>query len=136
VGRGEQLHAGRDLTRRANYDLRHVQHHRIDVHERPVADADPAVLAEEGRPHDDAFAHVPQRLTQQLVALRPLPRRRAVEPGQQLLDPLELGRVVGIVADVQLAAQHPLSHIAHAPLSPGSAARGVSATSIRAGSSL
>jgi hypothetical protein len=57
--RGQQLDAGGDLTVRADRDRRDVEHHRTDVDERPVADADLAVLAVERRPHDDVLAHVP-----------------------------------------------------------------------------
>jgi hypothetical protein len=48
----------------------------------------------------------------------PRARRRPVELRQQLQHPLELGFVVGVVADVQLTAQHPLSHLAHPPYLP------------------
>jgi hypothetical protein len=50
---------------------------------------------------------------QQRGALVPGAGRRAVELRQQLLRARELGRAVGVAAVVQLAPQHPLSHLAH-----------------------
>jgi hypothetical protein len=50
---------------------------------------------------------------QQLVAVVPGSRRGPVELGQQVLHASELRGVVGVFGDVQLAAQHPLSHLAH-----------------------
>ncbi|HET9740593.1 MAG TPA: hypothetical protein VFP78_20950 [Solirubrobacteraceae bacterium] len=54
-----------------------------------------------------------QHLAEQRVAPVPSPRRRPVEPGEELLHASELSIVLGIVGDVELAAQHPLSHLAH-----------------------
>ena len=86
--------------------------------ERPVAAADLAVLAVERRTHDDDLSDVSQRPAQRRVALVPGARRGPGELGQPLLDASELGFVVGIVGYVQLAAQHPLSHLAHPSLIP------------------
>jgi hypothetical protein len=65
----------------------------------------------EGRTHDDVLADMPQRLSKQRITLVLRSRRRPVEPGQG--PACELGLAVGIVGDVQLAGQHPLSHLAH-----------------------
>ena len=37
----------------------------------------------------------------------------AIEPGEELLHPSELGLARRVVGDVQLAAHHPISHLAH-----------------------
>jgi hypothetical protein len=113
VRRGKQLHPRRDLARGADRDRRDVEDHRIDVDERPVADADLAVLVVERRAHHDALADVPEEPAQQRVALVPGTRRRAVELREQPLRTPELGRAVGVAPLVQLAPQHPLSHLAH-----------------------
>jgi hypothetical protein len=52
------------------------------------------------------------------VALVPGARRGPVELGQPLLDASELGLVVGVLGDVQRAAQRPLSHLAHPACRP------------------
>jgi hypothetical protein len=103
------VHPRGDLARGADRDRREVEHHRLDVDERPVADADRAVLAVEGRTHDDALADVPQRPAEQPIALVPCSRRSPIELRKQFLHAVELGFVVGVVGDVQLAPQHPLA---------------------------
>jgi hypothetical protein len=94
------------------------------AHQRTSCGGDRAVLAVEGRSHDDALAHLPERAAQQRVALVPRAGRCAVEPSEQLLHARGLRLVVGIVGDVQLAAQHPLSHLAHDGVLPRSGAVG------------
>ena len=63
--RGEQLHPRRELARGADRDRRDVEHHRVDVDERVVTDADFAVLAVERRADHDVLADVPQQPAQQ-----------------------------------------------------------------------
>src|SRR5262249_43276262 len=117
MGGGEELHPWGDLARRANSDRRHIKHDRVDIDERAVANADRPVLAVERRAHDDLLANLPQHLTEQPVALVPCGRPSPVEAREELLDPRELGLVLRIIRDVQLATEHPLPHFAHASAS-------------------
>jgi hypothetical protein len=75
---GQQLHARGDLTCGADCDRRDVEHYRVDVDERPVADADRSVLAVEGWPHGDVLADVPERAAEQRVTLLPCSRTGVV----------------------------------------------------------
>src|SRR3954447_1185827 len=79
MGGGEKLDPRGDLAGGADGDRRDVEHDRVDVDERPVADADVAVLAVERRAHDDALADVAQHPPQQPVPLVPRTGRGAVE---------------------------------------------------------
>jgi hypothetical protein len=54
VHRGERLDPRGDLARGADGDWRDVEHNRIDIDERPVADLDRPAVAREGRTHDGA----------------------------------------------------------------------------------
>jgi hypothetical protein len=67
-------------------------------------------------PYQERGAHdnVAQHLAQEGVPLVPRARRGAVEPREQLLHVPELGRVLGVVGDVQLTSEHPLPHLTHA----------------------
>ena len=120
---GQQLHPRRDLTCGSDRDRSDVEHHRIEVDEGTVPDADRAELAAERRPYDDALANVPKHPAEQCVALVEGAGRCVVEPGKELLHAQELGFVLRVVGDVELAAQHPVPHLAHPRLIPRRGAR-------------
>jgi hypothetical protein len=117
--RGEQLDPRGDLAGGADGDRRDVQHHRVDVDERPVADADRAVFAVEGRTHDDTLS--PTRRSVRRSSASRSSHATGADPlnrARSSCTPSELCFVVGIVGDVQLAAQHPLSHLGYPSLIP------------------
>ena len=106
VGGGEKLDARRELARGADPDGRDIEQHAVVVDERPRADRYvAAVVAEEGRPDDDALAHLADQLAQQPVAELLL-----VVPGRVVALRSSRARACSagdhrVVCEVQLAAR-------------------------------
>jgi len=108
------LHSGPDLTRRADRHRRDVEHEAVVVEERLVADADPrSVLAAERRADGHAFADAPEQLSEDHVALVVPAVCGGVVPSEEVLRARKVGCELEVVSEVELAAQHPLLHLAH-----------------------